>query len=307
MTEMFDQSSIAVTLGEADDLKRIRGINHGVEERLHRAGILTYAQLAATSLDDLSLVLKNMVGFSAKRLDSLDWIGQARQLALAKEQESQRYAGFTLELLLDRDNDVRRTKIKHVQTQKKESWAGWDGERMLAFISANSPIRQKSHPEGILSVQENLPDAVQGEFSREEKKPEQLLSGYDLGGDVHLSEVRLNVEGLQEASRLIPSDEALSVSLVLDLKEASKLQGVILPYSAMVFARKFGDAAIQEIGRAEGAIKLQDQVTIGVACMALSEGIYYIDATVMFSSEVKLPDRSPILAEFGESELIKVV
>lgn len=45
------------------------------------------------------------------------------------------YATFVVELLMDERGEVRRTRITHVQTATEQQWAGWDEERLLAFLS----------------------------------------------------------------------------------------------------------------------------------------------------------------------------
>jgi predicted flap endonuclease-1-like 5' DNA nuclease len=62
----------------ADDLTVIRGIGPGMAQRLHQAGIYTFAQLAAITPDELRRALGN-VGRLAK---VETWITQARDLAL---------------------------------------------------------------------------------------------------------------------------------------------------------------------------------------------------------------------------------
>jgi len=307
MAETIEQPSTLAKLGDVDDLKLIRGISHGVEARLHRAGIDNYARLAAASPNELADCLRTMVGFSAKRIEQLDWIGQARQLKLKKEQESQHYAGFTLEFLLDRDNEVRRTKIKYVQTQKKETWAGWDVSRLLEFIFENADIGLVAHSKGIPKVQLDTTNRDQDKSYKIEGRIARLHPDHKFAGSLRIGEIRVNAERVESISRFIPADTALMTRLYLDLGEASGLRGSTLSYSAMVFAKKWGDGGTQEIGQAEGSIELLDQPVINVPCVPLSGGPYQIEATVIISSSDKTSDMRLYLAGFGESELIQVI
>ena len=60
-----------------DDLTAIGGIGITAQDRLYRAGIKTYAQLARTTLADLQVIFGRL-----KQTDGLaDWILQARDLA----------------------------------------------------------------------------------------------------------------------------------------------------------------------------------------------------------------------------------
>lgn len=53
--------------------------------------------------------------------------------------DKQRYATFVIELLLDQDGNVRRTRVQHIQTRADQKWAGWDEERLLAFLGPAGP------------------------------------------------------------------------------------------------------------------------------------------------------------------------
>ncbi len=51
----------------------------------------------------------------------------------------QPYSTFVVELLLDEHRVVRRTRIVHIQTGNEQAWAGWDEERLLAFLRPTDP------------------------------------------------------------------------------------------------------------------------------------------------------------------------
>src|SRR6266545_4105800 len=73
----------------ADDFRLISGIGPAVESRLHSAGILTFAQLAALSPDDIAALVAGLTGLSAERIVKQGWIGQARELAAEMASEPQ--------------------------------------------------------------------------------------------------------------------------------------------------------------------------------------------------------------------------
>lgn len=54
--------------------------------------------------------------------------------------DQQPYETFVVELLVDEDRAVRRTRVVHVQTGAEERWAGWDGERLLGFVVTNGSV-----------------------------------------------------------------------------------------------------------------------------------------------------------------------
>ena len=61
----------------SDDLTAIRGIGIATQDRLYRAGIKWYGQLAQASPDDVREILGKIAGGATVE----DWIAQAKQLA----------------------------------------------------------------------------------------------------------------------------------------------------------------------------------------------------------------------------------
>ena len=134
-----------------DDLKRIKGIGAGVETRLNQAGILSFAKLAASTPEEISGILANMIGMSPQKINDQDWIGQAKQFSAgveadeainipANSSDQQHYETFSVKLLVDDFKQVRRTNIVHVQKGEEENWAGWDEQRLIAFVIEHAAL-----------------------------------------------------------------------------------------------------------------------------------------------------------------------
>ena len=70
---------IEAARGEADDLKRINGINPKLELRLNDAGVFHFWQLADLDADHVAALdrLLKLKGQVAKE----DWVGQAKKLS----------------------------------------------------------------------------------------------------------------------------------------------------------------------------------------------------------------------------------
>lgn len=129
-----------------DFAKNIDGIGPAIETRLHESGIRTFAQLAAVTNSALFELVHDFRGMSIQRLVELDWPGKAQELAseassadvafnTSTSGNRQHYANFHVELLLDEENNVRRTRVQHIESKKEaKPWTGWDGRRLLAFI-----------------------------------------------------------------------------------------------------------------------------------------------------------------------------
>lgn len=131
-------------LPEADDFKRISGIGPVIERHLHEAGVRSFAQLAALTPEQIAAMVAHLPLLSSERIVRQDWIGRAQ--ALAREAASggadagdpaisgQRYATFSLELLLDAHSRVRRTRVVHLQGGTEQAWDGWSVEQLVTFI-----------------------------------------------------------------------------------------------------------------------------------------------------------------------------
>ena len=61
----------------SDDLTAIRGIGIATQNRLYRAGIKSYGQLARATPDDVRKILGKLAGGASVE----DWIAQAKELA----------------------------------------------------------------------------------------------------------------------------------------------------------------------------------------------------------------------------------
>ncbi|MCP1167508.1 hypothetical protein [Limimaricola litoreus] len=65
--------------GEADDLKRLRGVGPKLEDQLNRLGVWHLSQIASWSEGEAAWIDDHLEGFKGRILRD-DWIGQAREL-----------------------------------------------------------------------------------------------------------------------------------------------------------------------------------------------------------------------------------
>jgi len=73
------EHAVAEQDGDADDLRKIRGIGPAIEKTLHSLGIYRYGQIADLSELDIDRVAQKIRGFRS-RIGREDWIEQARDL-----------------------------------------------------------------------------------------------------------------------------------------------------------------------------------------------------------------------------------
>ena len=72
--------------GQADDLKKIKGVGPKLEELLHSMGFYHFDQIAAWTADEVAWVDENLEGFKG-RVTRDDWVAQAGTLASGGETE----------------------------------------------------------------------------------------------------------------------------------------------------------------------------------------------------------------------------
>src|SRR5260370_14521666 len=170
-------------LPEADDLKLINGIGPAVEKRLNGVGIFTFAQLAVLSPADIAAAVADLSGLSAERIIIQDWISQARKLAAeslatetrhpttisaesAKTQDSpvehSRLATFTIEFQLDEHNNVLSSHALHVQSEREQTWTGWQRTQLVAFLSESAGLNLPGDEPALLKAEapEHTPPVV---------------------------------------------------------------------------------------------------------------------------------------------------
>lgn len=236
----------------ADDFKLIHGIGPGIANRLYAAGICRFEQLAARTPDEVAHVVADIAGMSAERIVKQDWIGQAQEFSNqpAADQPAaepgssarQHYATFTIELLLDEHNDVRRTRAVHVQSGAKTTWAGWDQERISAFLIEQSGLAG----EPITDEAEQQPRA------------ELVLTG-------------------AAAQRFVECGEPFDVRLALDLADIAQLRGVPVGYTATIFAKQLGGQRTT-IGEDRGSLVFDQHASVTVQGHLAQSGVYRIEA-----------------------------
>jgi predicted flap endonuclease-1-like 5' DNA nuclease len=152
---------------DQSDLKSVKGIGAKVEARLKAAGITSLARLARTPVNELAAILDGLHGkFDEDRITREEWLSQAAALASAatggveaKPAKRVRH-NFTAEIQLAiAGRDIVSSKIVHVQTGDEATWAGWDGQRIVAFIEdrAGAGPRVGNGPEEPTPVAESAP------------------------------------------------------------------------------------------------------------------------------------------------------
>jgi hypothetical protein len=297
----------------SDDFQKIAGIGEAIERRLHDAGILSYQDLAARSPEQIAARLAGMAGLSPARIASQDWTGQARQLAGATapplpSEPNQHYASFHIELLLDVDNSVRRTKVHHHQTGNDEAWPGWDEDRLLALLRDHIPLMAPQQPaEAVDRPSPATPTANQQETAAPPRSEPETVN---LPVSPPSSSLRIEELGLIRDSQRIhiaaPS-EPTSIRVTFRMNRTSARQDATLDFTADVTARsRLGDSQHWPLGTARGAVRVDEPLSVELAGPPLPRGLYRLEATVLIYPADHAPDSEPLQSRRTSGALIEV-
>ncbi len=296
-----------------DDFQKIAGIGAGIERRLHDAGILTYHDLAARSPDEIAASLAGMAGLSSARIASQDWVGQARRLAgpaappLPSEPD-QHYVSFHIELLLEVDNSVRRTKVHHHQSDTDEAWAGWDEQRLLALLRSHVPSVAPRQPAEAADSQSPAPPST--------TEPETALLPADQPGTADLavgpasSSLRVENLGLTREGRrgrsLTPG-ESTSVGFILGVGRTTASQAAALDFAADITAGSvLGDDQRWPLGTVQGAVRVDEPLSVELTGPPLPRGLYRLEATVRIYPAGHAPESQPLESRRASGAIIQV-
>lgn len=244
---------------ETLDLQQIRGIGPGLARRLGAAGLGDVARLAAATPEEVAAALRGLPVVSPERIG--EWIAVAARLAPPPERATpddngQHYATFGLELLLDRDNEVRRTRINHVQSGRRASWAGWEAARVSDFVVEVAGIGRAAAIAGVAT--ESVPD-VPPETSR-------------------LHDLEIFPVGAAGAGRILHRDRPFDVRFGVTLSDSAELEPAV-PLTATLYVRSLDGGERQPLG--QSAVPAfpgpERAMAIAVPDAALSPGLYRLE------------------------------
>ncbi len=321
-------SSKTKASSEADDFKtHIDGIGPATERRLHDAGILTFAQLAAMSPSSVAPLVTGLVGMSTDRI--ANWIDQARKLTPADSKHrampsgnGQHYATFTIELLLDEDNNVRRTRAVHIQDGVEEAWADWEETRLVKFIMRHAALPQSRSvstlpitttvepPLPVTAIDEPAPPVI------ETAQPVALVATAaetttltpttptSLSGTLRLPGLETILADVDDprSMGILRHGRPFNVRLTLDLTEALVPDDTSLNYMAVVYAKGLNNKLHQTIGETYGPIAAEKMLNIIVEGMPLPQGIYCLEAVVTLA----LPPAEQGLIAHSEGSVLQI-
>jgi hypothetical protein len=220
---------------QGDDFRAINGVSTAVESRLHRAGILTYAQFASLSPEDIITIVGNISGLTVEKIIKQNWISHARELALrvtledtiedeTLDDNDQHHEKFVVDILMRPDKRITHTRVTHTQTGDVEEWGGWHEQRLIKFLSrqANLPDleMQSTEDENLLreppvAKTESEPKANLEE-TIEPSPPEALTPGATIDQEPAAGEIVSKAKTIEP-----PPPEALTAGATIDQEPAA--------------------------------------------------------------------------------------
>lgn len=294
-----------------DDFKQMKGIGPKTERRLHQAGILSYEQLAQSDPATLAEIVEGLVGMSAERIVQEDWRGQAHNLAQSRKAPAngQHYATFTVELLLGPNNDVRRTRVVHVQDEAhKETWAGWEDRRLVRFISRHAgldagpevergddvgetavptPSRSRQQPKRQPAAA-NRPrmktepvDEILMKFAKppQTHKPQPPKESRPVVSVIPKEVEPESVVAIAGTQSVFEHGRSFDVNVQLNLSHLEHNKNVPLSYQTFVFAVDIRAGTREEIGTVRGSVtEINDDLAIRLPAQIRLPGTYRLEA-----------------------------
>jgi hypothetical protein len=297
-----------------DNFRKIAGIGAVIERRLHDAGIVTYQDLAACTPEQIAASLAE-AGISSARIASQDWAGQARRLAEPAaaaplpSEPSQHYASFHIELLLDVDGRVRRTKVHHHQSGEDDAWPGWDEDRLLALLRDHIPLLAPREPGGAVDLLPSSasPPTTEPETAvSSESEPETLDRPISSpSSSLRIENLSLTREG-QRSHRWAPR-EPTSIRFTLHVNGATTLQAATLDFTAEVTASsQLGDDQHRPLGTTQGVVRVCEPLLVELTGQPLPRGLYRLEATVVIYPADHTRDSQPVYSRRKSGALIQV-
>jgi hypothetical protein len=285
-------------LPKADDFQRIDGIGQGIANRLYKAGVYSFADLADLPLDQLVQYVGKIGGLSAERIAREDWIGQARSLASIEEviapkedvvelgeletlDDSEitgirrRSVTFTTKLVLNEDQEIHYTRVVHLESMAEDAWVGWQGDRLTDFFVRHAGLRLDSADE--VEAAAATPVDLAPALAASDLSP---ASAGGLSGELRLDDLEIGQPSAADSHSLITAGQPIEVLLALDCSEVRAPDAVPLSYTAAIYTKSLAGGVRQTLGEASGMLIPAGRVVIMLDGLAPAQGIYRLEATV---------------------------
>jgi hypothetical protein len=300
MDRKQSRASGAVTSQAADDFKSIKGIGPAFARRLHAAGIRTYAQLASLSPAKIAALV---AGPSAEQIAKQDWVGQARKLALRQKPGKRRTSepilpgglhrvNFRVELVLTEDNAVHHTNVTHIQSGGKDTWAGWQPNRLTDFLVQHAGLRHPP-PEPVPPVAMTVEPTISTVIT-------------NLTGTLRLRNAEIVAVDAGSPPEAVRVGRPFNVLVTLDLGDVTAPSNATLAFIVYLYAKTLGRGTRQIVAEAHGTLSNSDTITVPVRGTTLTQGLYLLKVIVTLALQSVEPSAAPDLIAVEEIGLLQI-
>jgi hypothetical protein len=276
------------------DLQRIKGIGPVTARHLQAAGISSCAQLARLSPGEVVAVAPEL---SAERIKQEAWFKQARALTSKHGSRKRRkdklnrgrrqhYATFTVELLLNQNNTVRRTEVVYVQGQAAQQWAGWEEQGLIGFFRQQAGLKESTPKRGFIPESGAPPERDPASGVVPASSPTSLGTVAEslprteprLSGCLRVGELLAIPIGSCVPRVIMHPGQSFCVIVVLDLSEVLNLANVPIDYAVVLWAKKLGNKSREIVGQVQGSALRQDKISCNVEVSLTVPGAYRLEA-----------------------------
>jgi len=234
----------------------------------------------------------------------------------SSETDRQHYATFKVELLLDKDNSVRRTRVTHVQNKSEETWAGWLEPRFVEFVARNAGLHiplpePPASPDSESPIDSNpLPETVEPptrspKGSAVKRLPDIKIKS-ELSGELQVSRLEIMQSDPHAPPFSAHANQAFRLCLLLDLSGAKTLPSTSLDCKVTIWAKKLETGLRQIVGEGRSNFIRADQVSCTVEAMIPLPGTYRLEAMVSIMPASTIPSPHSNLRAWLEGGWLQV-
>jgi len=188
---------------------------------------------------------------------------------------NQHYEVFTVEFLLNDDNEVKRTRVVHVPSSQEDKWPGWATKELLDFMTGHGAPRMRPEvglPAGTPVVHEQVrrPAVTPATAPRPRVRRLEALPA-----------------GTAKPRWLLPANQPFTVQVSLDVPEPETVGEQAAEYFVSVAARPVGEGPRQAIGEVHG--RLGAPANLRVQSPGLRPGLYRLEGAVELGTTSEKP------------------
>lgn len=255
-----------------DDLTLIKNIDSGIEARLKSAGILTFSDLSVLNPEEVLSKMGEASGLSADLIAREDWTGQAKVLAARRLT-----AQFVVELLLNEDQTVKTTRVRHMESGDEGQWDGWDEPSLAGFLIGRGKVKVVP----MIATRMSNPEQTENRAKLEELYGQLPARPFD--------EFNLISRDTGKRTRIIRAGQPFELRLKLGKEQVHFAENET--YEAYFYARNLDTNSRCHLGGVRGTIQPggADLTIVKAVNKTLESGTYRIEANLGSESGPKHP------------------